>query len=305
LPMALNSIAAQTLPKSVEWEVLVVDNNSRDQTHEVVEEFRCRYPGRFRYLFEPHQGKSYALNAAIREARGDILAFLDDDVTVDPGWLDNLTAPLRNGEWAGSGGRTIPTQTFTPPDWLLAGPYSMIGILCAHFDLGDKPCELDLAPYGANMAYRKKMFTKYGFFRTDLGPSPNKEIPRPNEDTEFGRRLMAAGERLWYEPSAVVRHPVHEDRLKKEYFLAWWFDWGRATMREIGRRPDIWGIPRHYLSVLKYGIHLIPVRTLHWAFTFNPGWRFRRKCQVWKAAGEVVEIYRRSFRVKRMKNNAV
>ena len=72
LEKALTSVAASALPLSIEWEVLVVDNNSRDQTRDVVEDFCTRYPGRFRYLFEPHQGKSYALNTGIREARGDV-----------------------------------------------------------------------------------------------------------------------------------------------------------------------------------------------------------------------------------------
>src|ERR1700681_3481669 len=94
---ALESVAEQTFSKSVEWEVLVVDNNSRDQTREVVEEFNRRHPGRFRYLLEKRSGKSYALNAGISEARGDILAFMDDDVTVEPTWLQNLTAALGNG----------------------------------------------------------------------------------------------------------------------------------------------------------------------------------------------------------------
>src|SRR5208283_4457645 len=90
---ALESIVAQTLPESVEWEVLVVDNNSCDQTREVVEDFCRRYPRRFRYVFEPNQGLSHARNSGIREALGEVLAFMDDDVTVEPGWLDNLTAP--------------------------------------------------------------------------------------------------------------------------------------------------------------------------------------------------------------------
>ena len=177
LANALNSVAASTMPEGIEWEVLVVDNNSSDQTRELVEDFCSRHP-RVRYLFEPHQGKSYALNSGIREARGEVLAFLDDDVTVDPSWLQNLTLPLLNGEWSGSGGRTVRAQAFTPPAWLaLEGPYSMAGVLCASFDLGDKPLELDRAPYGANMAYRKRMFEKYGGFRTDLGPSSDKRIP--------------------------------------------------------------------------------------------------------------------------------
>jgi glycosyltransferase involved in cell wall biosynthesis len=87
LAKALESVAAQTFSKSVEWEVVVVDNNSRDQTREVVAELNHRHPGRFRYLLEQRSGKSYALNAGITEARGDILAFMDDDVTVEPTWL--------------------------------------------------------------------------------------------------------------------------------------------------------------------------------------------------------------------------
>src|ERR1700734_3508684 len=118
LAKALESTAAMTLPGSAEWEVLVVDNNSTDQTREVVEGFHSRYPRHFRYLFEPQQGKSYALNAGVREARGDILAFTDDDVTVEPTWLQNLTAPLKTGECVGTSGRTLPEQSFSPPRWL-------------------------------------------------------------------------------------------------------------------------------------------------------------------------------------------
>ena len=291
LTSALDSIAAQTLPASVEWEVLVVDNNSRDQTREVVEDFCRRHPSRFRYLFEPQQGKSYALNAGIRAARGEILAFLDDDVTVDPRWLDNLTAPLRNGEWAGSGGRTIPTQAFTPPDWLaLDGPYSMMGILYAHFDLGDKPRELDQAPYGTNMAFRREMFEKYGGFRTDMGPSPGSEIR--NEDTEFGRRLLAAGERLRYEPSAVVYHPPPEYRIQKDFFLTWWFDYGRALVREWGRGPAVLGIPRPYLNILRLGTTTMAQRIRRWMLALNPQQRFYYKCRVWVTAGQIKEYYR-------------
>jgi glucosyl-dolichyl phosphate glucuronosyltransferase len=295
LAKTLESVATSTLPDSVEWEVLVVDNNSTDLTREVVEDFSRRCPGRFHYVFEPRPGKSFALNTGVRGAQGDVLAFTDDDVTVEPTWLQNLTAALHNTEWAGTGGRTLPMQTFSPPRWF---GLNLAGALYAHFDLGDVPCQLDRAPYGANMAFRKEMFERYGLFRTDMGPSPNREIPRPNEDTEFGCRLMSAGEHLRYEPSAVLHHPVPEDRFRKEYFLAWWFDFGRATKRAEVRRRDILWIQRDYLSMLKWGAVLIPVRTLRWVLTLNPQRRFYCKCSVWKTAGEIVEVYRRSCGVK-------
>src|ERR1700722_6737317 len=94
LQRALASVAASVLPPDVEWEVLVANNNSTDQTREAIEEFCRKYPGRFRYLLETRQGKSYALNSAIREAHGGILVFIDDDVIVEPTWLQNLTAAL-------------------------------------------------------------------------------------------------------------------------------------------------------------------------------------------------------------------
>ena len=120
----LASVAASQMPSSVTWEVLVVDNNSADQTREVVEDFGRHHAGRFRYLLEPEQGKSHALNAGVTNANGEVLVFLDDDVTVEPTWLHNLTAELRGGEWAGSGGRRLPSAELIPPRW---GPPSFFG----------------------------------------------------------------------------------------------------------------------------------------------------------------------------------
>jgi glycosyltransferase involved in cell wall biosynthesis len=291
LKKALESVAASILPPSVEWDVLVVDNNSNDQTRSEIQEFCQRYPGRFCCLFEKQAGKSFALNAGIRDARGDVVAFMDDDVTVDPLWLQNLTTPLNDGQWAGTGGRIRPEKDFSPPDWmLLEGDHSLGPALAAVFDMGDEPCELSRAPYGTNMAFRKSMFEKYGGFRTDLGPRPGGEIR--GEDVEFGRRLLAAGEHLYYAPSAVVYHAVPEARLRKEFFLAYWFAYGRTLVRERGSRPGKWGIPRYYFSTAKLGLH-----AMRWILTWHPGERFFYKCQAWMAAGRVAENYSQSREV--------
>jgi glycosyltransferase involved in cell wall biosynthesis len=288
LARALESVAASALTNTVEWEVLVVDNNSSDQTRGVVEEFCCRYPGRFRYLLEPQQGLSNARNAGVREAQGDVLAFMDDDVTVEPMWLQNLTEPLHDTKWAGCGGRICLEQKFSLPRWLLLeGPYSMGGQLAALFNIGDEPRELDRPPHGTNMAFRKIMFEKYGSFRTDLGRCGESLIGQ--EDTEFGERLLAAGEHLWYSPSAVVYHPVQEERLTREYFLAWWFACGRATIRQRGRRPGKWGIPRYYFSM-----GMVALSALRWICTLNQPRRFFWKCRASMYAGKVIENYRQS-----------
>jgi GT2 family glycosyltransferase len=276
------------MDSSVSWEVLVVDNNSKDQTRNVVEDFCRRYPSRFRYFLEQKQGKSQALNAGIAESRGRVLALVDDDVTVEPTWLQNVTADLlRDSEWAGVGGRVLPASKFTAPSWL---PESYHSVVFAYFDLGNDAAELNQAPYGANMAFRKSVFEKYGGFRIDLGPTPNSLIR--NEDTEMGRRLLAAGERLRYVPSAVVYHPIPDTRITQDYFFPWWFDYGRAMIKERGDRRAVYGVPYDLLS-LTSRIAEIPVATLRWLFAVNPQKRFQHKCLVWKLAGQIAELYRR------------
>jgi glucosyl-dolichyl phosphate glucuronosyltransferase len=281
LGKTLGSVAASILPEGIEWEVLVMDNNSTDQTREVVEDFCRRFPGRIRYLFEPQPGKSFALNSGCREARGSVLAFLDDDVSVEPAWLQNLTRALNGDEWAGAGGRIVLQWPPSLPTWLsIEGPYARHAF--PGFDQGDRAKELVGPPFGANMAFRKIMFEKQGGFRTDLGPSPNRDIPRLFDDTEFGLRVLAAGERLRYEPSAVVYHTVSEDRIQKKYFLDRSFDYGRGEAR-------IFEIPRLHL------LCSLAVWTMRWMMAIEPRKRFHHKLVVWEKLGNIVELYRQAL----------
>lgn len=292
---ALTSAASLVLPTSVKWEVLVVDNNSADQTRNVVEDFRRQYPGRFRYLFEAKPGKSHALNAGIREARGDIVAFTDDDVTLDPMWLQNLTVTLRAREWVGVGGRILQHWTCSRPPWLRAdGRYRRIGWPLTSFDLGDVAYQPIANINGANMAFKKGIFAKHGGFRTDLGPQPISLVRW--EDTEFGLRLSTAGESVGYEPSAIVYHPVSPSRLTKTYFLAWWFHFGSATVRAVSSRHVMWGLGP-YFRAAKMASRLVG-RTLRWITAIEPGRRFYHKAGVWEAAGALVESYQQLFDAK-------
>lgn len=307
LARVLDNLASSIVPETVEWEVLVVDNNSSDQTRKVVEDFCRRHPGRFRYLFEPQQGKSHALNTGVREAAGELLAFTDDDVIVDPHWLHNLATSLHNSQWAGAGGRVLRKWTCPPPRWLSLGSgYEKVGWALVSFDLGDEACELANPPVGANMMFRKEVFTKHGPFRTDLGPQgieislrsghevETERITRVYEDAEFGHRLFFAGERLGYEPSAVVHHPVPENRITKKYFLAWWFGRGRGEILITPARPAIWGVPRRYVRMARMTTILLG-RTLGWLLALKPYRRFYYKVLVWEMAGSILEGYRQWF----------
>jgi glycosyltransferase involved in cell wall biosynthesis len=303
LHTALKSIAASILPENIRWEVLVVDNNSSDGTREIAAQFCTQNPARFRYFFEPQPGLSVARNTGIRVSKGEVIVFTDDDVIVEPTWLHNLTRTLHDGEWAGAGGRIVPLRPSSMPHWLaLTGPYKMGGIVAALFDHGDTPGPLDEPPFGANMAFRRKIFAKYGGFRTDLGRRPGSLMS--HEDTEFGRRLQSAGERLRYEPFAVVCHPLIKERMQKDYILNWWLDSGRAMIRDVETRPDVWGIPRPYLSLFKRAAVLAPANLFRWLFALTPQKRFYRKCWVWCTVGEILELTQRLFLETREQQNS-
>jgi glycosyltransferase involved in cell wall biosynthesis len=292
LATALESAAGLQVPESSWMEILVVDNNSRDCTREVIERFCRKHPSRFRYVFEPRQGLANARNAGIREARGEIVVFMDDDVTVDPEWVEILAAKLRTGDWAGAGGRVVPEREFSAPAWL---SLKNLGGVLALFDLGDLAGELRQPPYGANMAFRKEMFEKHGGFRADLGRIGNNLLS--GEDTEFGRRLLDAGEHLWYEPSAIVYHAMQQERLKKEYFLTWWFAYGRTLVRQDGIRPPILGIPRGYFSMARLGARLAG-NVGRWMVATRPEKRFFFKVIVWMTIGQIAEGFNLWFGAK-------
>jgi glucosyl-dolichyl phosphate glucuronosyltransferase len=288
LATALESVALSEMPASVTWEVLVVDNNSKDDTRKVVEEYEERYPSRFRYLFEGKQGKSNALNAGISQARGNILAFMDDDVSVNRNWLQNLTTIFQETNWSGAGGPVLPEQGFAPPAWLSTeGKYALAPL--ALFNLGPQAGELFEAPIGTNMAFRKEVFEKVGAFRTDLGPQPGTEAR--SEDMEFGYRVLTTGMRLWYEPSAIVHHSLPAHRLRKEYFLAWWHDKAQADLRFASTveskesKFQVGGVP---LSAFRRLMRW----TLQWITTISPAPRFSAKLKVWMVLGEISEYQR-------------
>jgi GT2 family glycosyltransferase len=221
---------------------------------------------------------------------------MDDDVTVEPTWLENLTRVLRDGGYGGAGGRILPERPFLAPRWLSVGDRYVLGPLTL-FDLGPEAGPTSEPPFGANMAFRKDRFEKYGNFRTDLDRCGEGMLS--NGDTEFGHRLLDAGERLYYEPSAVVYHPVPESRLQTTYFLAWWFGKGRSDIRQFGTRPNTkyscWGVPLYLFRNLA-------VWTLRWVLTIEPRLRFSCKLKVWAKLGAIAECYHQSLAAKRRHN---
>lgn len=205
------------------WDVLIVDNNSTDDTRAAVESFIPTFPVPLAYLFEPKQGKSHALNAGLRQTRADVVALTDDDVRLTAGWLDAACAPFEESPdiWY-SGGPVRPIWDTTPPSWFDHSRGDLWGTL-AILDYGPDPFvfeERDRVPVGANMAVRRGLIDRIGAFHPELGRRGVSLLGQ--EQAEFLARARATGTRGLYAPAMEVHHHVPAERLTRRYFRRWW-----------------------------------------------------------------------------------
>jgi glycosyltransferase involved in cell wall biosynthesis len=294
----LTSLAGMRVSPHLRWEAIVIDNNSRDNTREIVEGHVSDFPVRLRYLFESQPGRSSALNTGIREAEGVVLAFTDDDVRVVDGWLDAATAPLlTDGAMIGyTGGPVRPIWGAQPPAWLDLARGDLWGTIAIQ-NHGADPFvyeERRKVPLGANMAVRRDVFDAIGGFRADLGRTGGRLV-LGQEVPELLMRARSAGFRGMYVPSMQVHHHVPAKRLTPAYFRRWWFGKGvsRAALEliqpvtELGidlrRTPHVLGVPRFmYGSALRDIAGMIRERVLG-----NLAHSFRHQMMVAYFAGYV------------------
>jgi glycosyltransferase involved in cell wall biosynthesis len=285
LRLTLDSLAQMAVPPDIPWELIVVDNNSRDRTRDLVEELTRSSRLDIRYVFEPRQGKSYALNTGIAEANGEIIALTDDDVIVDRQWLREVKKAFDEFDCLGVAGKVTPLWSFPKPPWLVeTGPYALDWGPIVNFDLGENPCAVRGSPAGANLSFKRTVFDRYGFFRTDLGPSKGGLMR--GEDTEFFVRLTRCGETILYAPKAVVYHPVERSRSRKGYYRGWCFQIGRFEAR-------IQRIPRdsvRYFGVPTYLFRNLFEDVLRWIFTLQSKRRFYYELKVRRLAGRIFEM---------------
>jgi len=264
LPRTLESLKAQEVNEP--WEVIVVDNNSSDNTREVVEGVKS-FPVPLRYVFEKEQGRSAALNAGIRAAQGEILAITDDDVRVDPHWLVNSERALGELNCDYVGGKALPIWSGKRPDWLPNRSGKHWGVI-ALLDYGPEPVEFgDRVPLGVNMAFRREAFERAGLWDNSIGRKAGTLLGQ--EVREWAQRARAAGLRGFYSPDLVVHHVIPEDRLTKKYFRRWFYWHGisrailyqnnrldmespESTALDFSKVPHVAGVPRYlYRTCLK------------------------------------------------------
>jgi glycosyltransferase involved in cell wall biosynthesis len=197
------------------YEIVVVDNCSRDRTPQVVQDFQ-KHAANVRYVYEGRLGLSTARNRGTAESCAPIVAFFDDDGTAEPGWLDALLKVFREDADAGAAGGLIHVAwPAKKPEWM---PVDFQGYYGA-CDYGDERRSLAFPqyPYGANMMIRRHFLDAIGGFNDELG-AKGQNIMQGDELDVF-QRLFAMDTKVVYEPRAVVRHWVPAERVTRKWLL--------------------------------------------------------------------------------------
>jgi len=219
----------------IDYELLLVDNNSTDKTRQMGEGFSARFH-RIRYVNEPIQGLSRARNRGIRESVGDIVVFADDDVYFSPGWLEALVSTFeRRPDVACIGGKVSPHFESDRPYWLedeLLDVYSI-----TQYGDQERVIHPPEYPIGCNMAFRRAVFEKVGGFPTSLGRKPGNLLS--NDEIYFLLCVEKAGLKTLYLPDAQVSHRILPDRVTQQWLRRRWYWQGISdvAMWQIADNP--------------------------------------------------------------------
>lgn len=222
-----------------DYEVIVVDNASTDNTKSVVES-RLANP-RLKYVYEANVGLSVARNTGAKSTDAPILAYLDDDAEASPQWLRVLAdAYQNNSQLAIAGGKVyliLPANQEHLPVWLSNSLAGALGL----YDLGNEVVyiqESGLTPRGLNYSIRRSFFEKIGGFDPNLGRVGQKLLS--NEELYMTELAIKHGWQVAYLPQAEVGHNVQPERLTKDWFLkrSWWQGVSEAYRQEIAGRSN-------------------------------------------------------------------
>jgi glycosyltransferase involved in cell wall biosynthesis len=267
----LRSFANVNIPPGVFVRTLVVNNNSTDDTVQVVNDLIAEFNRRenskqfsIALFTEPQQGHTFSRNRAIAMADSDLMLWTDDDVIVGPNWLGAYLVAAENREFAFWGGKVFPRFDPDKPDWIAENWENLKGCFAAR-DLGDQPLALtaDRLPYGANFAIRTSVQKQFPF-NTELGR--RKNILLGEDELDLFRRLLAAGYRGAWVPESRLEHVISAERASENYVREYFIGQGRALVA----RGEPWSRSRRKLfwqAVYEFAAYRF---TRHWAK--SPAW---------------------------------
>lgn len=232
LRRTLQSLLTSSNLEMSDWEVLVINDGSVDNTDNVCRQFVKNFPSRFRFLSQENCGKSTALNRGIAAARGDILAMTDDDVICAPDYIQAIRSVFADPSISAAQGRVLLDCDGGLPRWMSDRSKNFVGFC----DRGDhvKPWKYSLL--GLNMIVRTEEARGIGGFAPELGPKGTGFL----EDTEFSLRLLRAGYKLVYAPQILVRHQLRRERLTRSSLRRRYFHLGRSDAYRTPLEIPLW-----------------------------------------------------------------
>ncbi len=223
LTHVLESLSQQTI-STEEFEVIVVDNNSQDETVDVAKNLLSQFK-KYQLLREPLQGLSHARNCGWRAATGEYVAFLDDDAKATPDWCEQIVSAFTMASPApvAVGGPIYPWYEVSPPSWF-----------SDDFEIRSWGTEVGFLPEsrarfgfsGSNMAFQKAILEKYQGFDHNFGMVGGKL--GLGEEAELFSRIFEHEPYFWYDPNIKVSHWVPIRNMKVSYRLARMYKSGRT-----------------------------------------------------------------------------
>ena len=264
LPACISALENQENVNGLNWEVLIVDNNSSDETKQTVADLNNKSILQIRYAFEPQQGLNHARNLGMQEAKGTYFAYIDDDITVAKQWLSSIYQSLVENDADASGGRIHLDPSVQLPAWIKNNP-AMYGFL-GYQDYGDTAMQVDgikQYPFGGNMAFNRRVPEKIGFFNTNLGRkgegNKKNELFKGAETDYFHRLSALESARIYYTPDAIVYHHILPHQLKMNYFLTIHYNAGyQKALYDIKHydrtlfRVPLFIFPQTFRAILNY-----------------------------------------------------
>jgi len=250
LQRAVRSVLDQRAPSAGTFELIIVDNNSTDDTRAAVQQMAAAEPW-LRYVFEPRQGSSFGRNAGTHHARAPIVAFTDDDVRVESDWVESILRAFREYPRAAIvGGRVLPMWPLPPPPWLTLDMWAPLALI----DYGPDPIvvapERPICLVTANAAFRADALAATRGFMPQFQLDAHAALGSV-EDHELELRLLRAGFQMVYDPRIVVHADIQPNRLERAYHRRWHTGHGHfhAILRSEGmedtRVGTLFGVPAH------------------------------------------------------------
>jgi glycosyltransferase involved in cell wall biosynthesis len=259
LRRTLQSFCALTVPADGEWEIVVVNNNSTDDTDSVIAAFENRLP--LRRVFEKQLGLSKARNAGVRAARGDLLLFTDDDVECASDWLCAYgEAAARWPHALYFGGVVSASFTGKIPAWLARNRAALRWMLCeCDYGKQERIFEKNEFPFGPNMALRRSAF-EMTIFNEQVGRKGHAQL-RGSETSAFYVLDAAGAVGVWV-PSARMRHVIPARHTTARYLWNYYFGIGRTAAR-LGKNCSVPSRRRLAVIWLKALAHMA-CQPKHW-----------------------------------------